>query len=148
MRNGILTEGEFFSAEDFKGRVSVAMIGPEVADKLFGRRAGIVGESIRIEGQPFRIAGVLASKGGGSFGSQDNVVLLPLSTAQARLINRSNNKYDIVYIQASSPEQINSATEEISQILRTRRRTEIGLDDFTVMSQQDFVSTAQRSPAC
>ena len=70
-------------------------------------------------------------------------MLIPLSTAQSRLINRANNKYDIVYIQASGPEQINSATDEISQILRTRHRTEIGLDDFTVMSQQDIVSTAQ-----
>ena len=143
VRNEKLTEGTFFSEEDFLGRASVALIGPEVADKLFGRRDGLVGESIRIEGQPFRIAGVLASKGGGSFGSQDNVVLLPLSTAQSRLIHRNNNKYDIVYIQAIGPDQINSATEEISQILRTRHRTEIGLDDFTVMSQQDIVSTAQ-----
>ncbi|NTW08270.1 MAG: FtsX-like permease family protein [Anaerolineaceae bacterium] len=142
VRNEKLTEGAFFTEEDFLGRASVALIGPEVADKLFGRRDGVVGESIRIEGQPFRIAGVLASKGGGSFGSQDNVVLLPLSTAQARLIHK-NNKYDIVYIQAASPDQINSATEEISQILRTRHRTEIGLDDFTVLSQQDIVSTAQ-----
>ncbi len=86
VRNEKLTEGAFFTEEDFLGRASVALIGPEVADKLFGRRDGLVGESIRIEGQPFRIAGVLASKGGGSFGSQDNVVLLPLSTAQARLI--------------------------------------------------------------
>jgi len=142
VRNEKLTEGAFFTEEDFLGRASVALIGPDVADKLFGRRDGVVGESIRIEGQPFRIAGVLASKGGGSFGSQDNVVLLPLSTAQARLIHK-NNKYDIVYIQAASPDQINSATEEISQILRTRHRTEIGLDDFTVLSQQDIVSTAQ-----
>jgi putative ABC transport system permease protein len=143
VRNEKFTEGAFFSEEDFLGRASVALIGPEVADKLFGRRDGLVGESIRIEGQPFRVAGVLASKGGGSFGSQDNVVLLPLSTAQSRLIHRNNNKYDIVYIQATGPDQINSATEEISQILRTRHRTEIGLDDFTVMSQQDIVSTAQ-----
>ena len=46
-----------------------------------------MGETIRIEGQPFRIIGVLESKGGGSFGSQDNVVLVPLTTAKTRLIS-------------------------------------------------------------
>jgi putative ABC transport system permease protein len=144
VRNEKVTEGSFITDSDQFGRASVALIGPQVADKIFGRRDGLVGESIRIEGQPFRIAGVLASKGGGSFGSQDNVVLIPLSTAQSRLIHRANDKYDIVYIQAAAPEQVTTATDEVSQILRTRHRTEVGVDDFTVMSQQDIVSTAQQ----
>ena len=59
------------------GRASVALLGPEVADKLFDRRDGVTGETIRIEGQPFRVLGVLAPKGGSSFGSEDNVVLVP-----------------------------------------------------------------------
>ncbi len=64
--------------EQVLGQASVAFIGTQVADKLFGRHDGLVGETIRIEGQPFRIIGVLESKGGGSFGSQDNVVADPL----------------------------------------------------------------------
>jgi len=121
----------------------VALIGPDVADKLFGRKDGLVGETIRISGQPFRIIGVLESRGGGMGGSQDNVVYIPLTTAQSRLIHRNNNKYDIVFAQAVSPDQVTSASDEVSQILRSRHRTEIGVDDFTVMTQQDIVSTAQ-----
>jgi putative ABC transport system permease protein len=143
VRNDKLTEGSFISEQDMLGHASVAVIGTDVADQLFGRTDGLVGETIRIEGQPFRIIGVLESRGGGMGGSQDNVLYIPLSTAQARLIHRNNNKYDIVFIQAVSPELVTSASEEVSQILRTRHRTEIGVDDFTVMTQQDIVSTAQ-----
>jgi putative ABC transport system permease protein len=143
VRNDKLTEGTFISDQDLLGHASVALIGPDVADKLFGRKDGLVGETIRIAGQPFRIIGVLESRGGGMGGSQDNVVYVPLTTAQSRLIHRNNNKYDIVFAQAVAPEQVTAASDEVSQILRTRHRTEIGVDDFTVMSQQDIVSTAQ-----
>jgi putative ABC transport system permease protein len=143
VRNDKLTEGSFISDQDMLGNASVAVIGPDVADQLFGRTDGLVGETIRIEGQPFRIIGVMESRGGGMGGSQDNIVYIPLSTAQARLIHRNNNKYDIVFIQAVSPEQVTSASDEVSQILRTRHRTEIGVDDFTVLTQQDIVDTAQ-----
>jgi len=143
VRNDKLTEGVFISDQDMLGRASVALIGPDVADKLFGRKDGLVGETIRISGQPFRIIGVLESRGGGMGGSQDNVVYIPLTTAQSRLIHRNNNKYDIVFAQAVSPDQVTSASDEVSQILRSRHRTEIGVDDFTVMTQQDIVSTAQ-----
>ena len=114
-----------------------------MADKLFGRREGLVGETVRIEGQPFRVTGVLESKGGGSFGSQDDLVMVPLSTAQARLIRRSQNRLDMLLVQATAPETVQLATEEISQILRSRHRTKVGADDFTILSQQDFVATAK-----
>ena len=65
------------------------MIGPDTADKLFGRTDGVTGETIRIDGQPFRVIGVLKSKGGSGFGNQDDRVLVPLTTAQSRLIQRS-----------------------------------------------------------
>jgi putative ABC transport system permease protein len=143
VRNDKMTEGAFISDQDLLGHASVAVIGPDVADKLFGRRDGVVGETIRISGQPFRIIGLMASRGGGMGGSQDNVVYIPLTTAQSRLIHRNNNKYDIVFAQAVAPDQVTAASDEVSQILRTRHRTVIGVDDFTVMTQQDIVSTAQ-----
>jgi putative ABC transport system permease protein len=114
-----------------------------VADKLFGRREGLVGETVRIEGQPFRVIGVVEPKGGSSFGSQDNVVMVPFSTAQTRLLRRSRDRVDVIFVQATSADTVRSATDEIGQILRQRHRTEIGLDDFSILSQQDFVATAQ-----
>ena len=143
VRNYTLIEGEFLGEEHMLGRASVVLLGPDVADKLFGRREGLVGETVRIEGQPFRVLGVLASKGGGSFGSEDNRVIIPMNTAQARLIRRSTrDKIDIIFAQVISAEAVPQANEEIAQILRTRHRTQVGEDDFTVFSQQDFLQTA------
>jgi putative ABC transport system permease protein len=144
VRNYELTEGEFITEEHLLGRASVALIGPEAADALFGRRDGITGETIRIDGQPFRILGVLASKGGSAFGSEDNRVVIPFTTAQARLIRRpTRDQVDILLVQAVSGDAVPAATEEISQILRQRHRTPVGADDFTVFTQQDLLTTFQ-----
>ncbi len=143
VRNYELLEGEFINDQHLLGRASVALLGPEVADKLFDRRDGVTGETIRIEGQPFRVLGVLAPKGGSSFGSEDNVVLVPFSTAQTRLIRRQSDRVDLILVQAASADTVTQATDEISQILRARHRVELGADDFTIFSQQDFVQTAQ-----
>ena len=144
VQNHELTEGEFINEEHMLGRASVVLIGPEAADTLFGRHDGITGETVRIDGQPFRVLGVLASKGGGAFGSQDNLAIIPFSTAQARLIRRNTrDQVDILLVQAVSGDAVLMATEEISTILRQRHRTPVGADDFTVFTQQDLLATFQ-----
>ncbi len=143
MQNYSLIEGNFLTQDNLQGNASAAVIGPGVADKLFGRRNGIVGETIRIGGQPFRIVGLLQSKGGGSFGSQDNQVIIPFTTAQTRLIHRAVlNEVDTLYVQAASAKVVPAATDEVKQVLRQRHRTPVGVDDFTVFSQADFLSIA------
>ena len=79
VRNLELAEGEFINEEQMNGRMSVVVLGPETADAIFGRHDGIVGETIRIEGQPFRVIGVLVAKGGGAFGSEDNAAYIPFT---------------------------------------------------------------------
>lgn len=143
VRNAELIEGSFITEENLLGRASVAIIGVDVAKALFNRTDGLVGESIRVNGQPFRIIGVLKSKGGSSFGSQDNIVLVPLTTAQSRLFNKSSNQIDMLMLQATSSDTVTQAADEVSNILRLRHRTKVGMDDFTVFSQQDFVATAK-----
>ncbi len=143
VRNLELFEGEFINEDHILGLASVAIIGTDVADTLFGHRDGLIGETIRIEGQPFRIIGVLQSLGGSAFGSEDNVVNIPITTAQTRLIRRTNDRVDTILVQAASADVVSQATQEISDILRYRHRTLLGADDFTVFSQQDFVETAK-----
>jgi putative ABC transport system permease protein len=144
VRNYNITEGEFITEEHMLGRASVVLLGPEVAETLFGHSDGVTGETVRIEGQPFRVIGVLESKGGGSFGSQDNVVIIPFTTAQARLIRRStSDRVDVIFVQAVSGDVVTQASEEIAAILRNRHRTPVGADDFTVFTQQDLLSTFQ-----
>jgi putative ABC transport system permease protein len=143
MQNYSLTEGGFITHDNILGQASVAVIGPSIADRLFGRHDGVVGETMRINGQPFRVIGVLASKGGGMFGNQDSRILVPFSTAQARLIHRSVlNEVDQLLVQASSADTVAQASDQISQILRQRHRTQVGIDDFTVFSQKDVLSIA------
>lgn len=133
-------EGSGITEEHILGQASVAVVGVDVADKLFNRRDGLTGETIRIQGQPYRIVGVLKPKGGGMGGSQDDVVMIPFSTAQARLIRRNSSSVDLIVVQAASAETVVKTTEDVSNILRTRHRTPIGSDDFQIISQQSAVS--------
>jgi putative ABC transport system permease protein len=143
VRRYSLTEGEFINQDEMLGQASVVLLGSDVADKLFGRQNGLVGETVRIEGQPFRVIGVLKSKGGSSFSNADNQVLIPFSTAQARLIRHSTtDQVDLLLVEATSPQAVPAASDEVAQILRARHRTAIGADDFTILTQQDFLSTA------
>lgn len=142
VRNLNLAEGEFITEAHMLGRASVVILGPEAAEAIFGHADGITGETVRIEGQPFRVIGVLESKGGGAFGSEDNQAIVPFTTAQARLIRRStSDRVDIIFVQAVSGDVVSQASDEIAQILSTRHRTPIGANDFTVFTQQDLLST-------
>ncbi|HEX9028848.1 MAG TPA: ABC transporter permease, partial [Anaerolineales bacterium] len=143
VRNDRVAEGQYISEENILGQASVALLGPDTANKLFGRKDGLIGETIRIEGQPFRVIGILQSKGGSSFSNEDDRVLIPLTTAQTRLIRRSpRDRVDLILVQAASANAVPRAQEEIAQILRARHRTAIGQDDFTIFTQQDFLTTA------
>jgi putative ABC transport system permease protein len=145
VRNVSLLDGTFIDDQAQLGRASVAVIGVDVADTLYGHRDGLIGESLRINGQPFRVIGVLSPQGGSSFGSADNQIIVPLSTAQARLLKstRDPQAVDVVYVQATDYQSVPLASDEISQVLRTRHRTAVGADDFTVFTQESILTTVQ-----
>ena len=92
VRNVNVAEGDFIREEHILGQASVVLLGPDVAESLFGRTQGLVGETVRIEGQPFRVIGVLESKGGSGFSNEDDQIIVPLSTAQSRLLRRASSR--------------------------------------------------------
>ena len=142
VRNLKVSEGSLINEEHMLGRASVVLLGSETAEALFGHADGVTGETVRIDGQPFRVIGVLESRGGGAFGSEDDQAIVPFTTAQTRLIRRStSDRVDIIFVQAVSGDVVPQASDEIAQILRTRHRTPIGEDDFTIFTQQDLLST-------
>jgi putative ABC transport system permease protein len=144
IRNYPVSEGEFITEENLLGRASVAVVGVDVAERLFGRKEALIGENFRIEGQPFRVVGVLEAKGGSGFQNEDDQIMIPLTTAQVRLIPRTpRDRIDILIVQAVSPDAVPQASLEVAQILRTRHRTAVGEDDFSILSQQDFLNIAQ-----
>lgn len=143
VRNATIAEGEFINETHLLSRSAVVILGPTVGDNLFGRHEGLVGESVRINGQPFRVIGVLEEKGGSGFTDEDDRVIVPLTTGQSRLFQRLNsNSVDMILVQAADADSVPQASQEVSEILRARHRTAIGADDFTVYNQQDFLDTA------
>jgi putative ABC transport system permease protein len=142
IQNIKLAEGEMFNETDLAGRFAVVILGSGAADELFGRSTGMVGETVRIAGQPYRVIGVLAERGGSEFGSIDNQIVVPLTTAQLRLFSRSTRgQVDTIYVSAVSADAVQSATSQVSRILRTRHRIGLNEDDFSIISQQSLVDT-------
>ncbi len=144
VRNTPVQEGQFLTEEHLNGRASVAVIGVNVAEKLFDRTEGVIGESIRIDGQPFRIIGVIEEQGGGGMTptSSDDLVLVPLTTSQLRLAHRAKrDEVDTLFITAVDSESVETAQEEVTQILRTRHRAKIGEEDFTILLQTALLDT-------
>ncbi|MHC1783204.1 MAG: ABC transporter permease [Anaerolineaceae bacterium] len=142
VRNQEVQLGEYINNDHVLSNASVTVIGPEIATKLFGSEAAGLDQTLRIDGQPFRVIGILTAKGGSAFGSEDNQVLIPLTTARSRLIHRSNpEQLDVIFVSAASAEVVTQAQEEIKEILRTRHRINLNPDDFTIMSQEDILAT-------
>ncbi len=145
VRNYDVLEGTPLTEEHLLNRASVALIGPELAKILFGRDTDVVGNTILLQGYPFRVIGVLEYKGSaGMLGTQDDRVVIPLTTAYARLFPDARGKVDVIMASALSPDHIEPAQEEIRQILRLRRRLRPGeADDFTIFTQQEFLQIFQ-----
>jgi len=143
VRNLEISEGEFITNEMISKRSTVVVIGSETAENIFGRTENIVGETLRIEKNQYRVVGVLASKGGSSLGSQDNQVYIPITTGQSRLIRRMNReRVDSIIVQATSADTVESATQEVTAILESRKHAKTGVDDFTIMKQEDILESA------
>ena len=143
LRSLSVTEGQFISEENILGRAAVAVLGPDTATDLFGRSEGVTGETIRVDGQPFRVIGVLKAQGGSGFSNADDQIIVPLTTAQARLVRKTTrNAVDMILVQAASAEDVPVANEQVAEILRLRHRTPVGADDFTIFTQQSFLDLA------
>jgi putative ABC transport system permease protein len=146
-----LADGEFISDTDQANRSLVVVLGSSVAETLFGTTDGVVGQKVRINGQPFKVIGVLESKGGTGFMNQDDQVFVPLSTALYRITGgirfRGSSTISQINIKASDSKVVDSVVEEVTQAMRQLHGTVEGSDgytgdDFTVTSQEATLATA------
>jgi putative ABC transport system permease protein len=140
-----VAEGEFLTDEHELGVASVAVIGPDVAEKLFERTEDVVGETIRLDGQPFRIVGLTKAQGGGAMGSEDNIIIVPMASARTRLVTRDEyGQVDVIYVQAVDDESVKAASDEVSEYLRDRHYIDPGeADDFTIFTQDSVAEMAE-----
>jgi putative ABC transport system permease protein len=146
VRNYAVAEGDFATQANVQAKSAVAVIGANVGSELFTNGQDPVGQTIRINNIPFRVVGLLVAKGGGGFGNQDDQVLVPITTAMARLQRgrfESGTTISTISVQATSQNAMDAATAEIGSILRQRHHI-LYQDDFTIRSQQDLLSTANQ----
>ncbi len=136
-----LADGEFFTERDVRSRAKVAVLGQTVVEELFPAEDP-VGSQVRIGAQPFTVIGVLAEKGQGGMGQdQDDVVLVPVTTALYRL--KGGRYIDRIETSARTAAAVDSASTEISTILRRERRlADSEDDDFDVRTQAEIIERA------
>ncbi len=142
--NESIAEGGYITDQQVKSWSMVAVLGQTTATNLFGTTTGLVGQKIRINGQSYEVVGVLASKGGTSLGNQDDRVLVPISTAQRRLVRRyPSNRVDQILVSATSSKTVSAAQDEITAIMRARHKLKADATaDFNILSQEQLVSAA------
>ncbi len=141
VRNVIVADGNFITDQQVANTSKVAVIGPTTRDDLFGEGADAIGKTLRIKGIEFKVIGVTAPKGGTGFGSQDDMVFIPLSSA-ARFL--AGNAYvTTLSVQAAEADSMKDLQAEITSLLLERHKiTDPAAADFTVINQSDIVATA------
>jgi len=132
--------GSYFTDQDVVRSNKVVVIGSSTRNEIFGEGADPVGELVRINNEPFRVIGVLTSKGQGAFGQdQDDVVLVPYTTVMRRLVG-SDSLRDIT-ISAEDGYGMESITVAIEELLRARHNIPPGgADDFSVRTQEEIAN--------
>ncbi len=146
VRNYQPADGTFLTPEHQATGARVAVLGWRLASKLFPPEVYPIGQTIKINRIPFRVIGVLKEKGGGSFGSQDDVVMVPLSVAQQRLYpNRRSPAGEplisVIDVQVDSQKHMDTVAASITDVLRQLHRLKPEDDnDFTVISQADLIN--------
>jgi putative ABC transport system permease protein len=137
--------GMFIDQDDLNSRARVALLGRTVVEELFPENPYPLEQTVKINGVPFRVIGVLEEKGGSQMGDEDNTVLVPLTTAQARLFpSRSRSgeyRVSVILIEAVSEDRMEAAAEQVAAILRERHGIDFrDEDDFSIISQADLVA--------
>jgi putative ABC transport system permease protein len=151
VHNMALAEGDFISDDNVESVSNVVVLGANVAETLFPD-GDVLGQSLRISGQKFTVVGVLEAKGGSGFGSTDDGVFVPLTTAQrkifgGRALQGGAALISSIAIQAKDEKSVDAALEEINQILRERHDlpADGSSDDFSVINQQDLLNSVAQT---
>jgi putative ABC transport system permease protein len=135
--------GTFFRPEDLRARSRVAVLGQGVWASLFPAGVNPIGQTVKINRVPFQVIGVMQERGVSTFSDDNDVVLIPLSTAQTRLFSGRNAAGDytvsVIYGKVVDESRLEAAGEQIVRLLRQRHGLLFSSDenDFTVLTQKD-----------
>jgi putative ABC transport system permease protein len=150
VRQWELAAGRLFDASDMAGATKVCLIGHTVARQLFGGTDPL-GQAIRIRRVPFTVIGVLESKGQSMMGTdQDDLILMPISTARKRVLGASNlakqRSVGTIWVKVAEGYDIKAAEEQVRALLRQRHRLQPGQDDdFSLRNLEEVAATQEAS---
>jgi putative ABC transport system permease protein len=140
VENFTVSLGRFFNASELEGRRRVAIVGAETLRNLKLTGAEILGNSVKIGGLAFEVIGVMAEKGQVSFFNPDDQVVIPLSTAQFRLLG--TDRLRSITAKVAGPRDVSAAMLEIEKVLRRTHKIAEGAEaDFSIRDQSDVRST-------
>lgn len=144
VNNWTMTSGRFFSDKNVQNRERVAVVGQTVVKNLFADEDP-VGKEIRVKNIPFRVIGVLKSKGNGTMGNdQDDTVLIPYTTSMERV--EGIDYLRRVYVVAKDDESIDRLQADIENLLRVRHNIkDINLDDFNIQNMKSIMETVAQT---
>lgn len=135
-----IATGSFISDRDEAMLGKVAVIGPQVVSDLFGDGANAIGQTIRINGLTFTVIGTTVSKGGTGFQNQDDIIYIPLSTAQKQVYG--TDYLSTIALEAKSSDVMVQAQNQVGYLLLARHKfNDPSQADFSIFSQQDILNT-------
>jgi putative ABC transport system permease protein len=145
IRDWQIARGRFFLASEVDSAAKVCVLGQTVAENLFGGQDP-VGETIRVKQMPCEIVGVLQRKGQSSQGQdQDDMLVMPSPTYKSRMLNQNRNYIGSMLLSATSSQDMDAATQQVTAILRQKHHLQDGADDdFTVRNLADIAATQQK----
>ncbi len=141
VRNVQIGTGSFISEQNVRSLSKVAVLGPTTRDDLFGEGSAPVGQTIRINRVDFKVIGINAAKGGTGFTNQDDMIFVPLSTAQRFLAG--DTYVTTISVEADNQNDMAAIQQQINDLLLQRHNiSNPQLADFQILNQQDIVQTA------
>ena len=140
VRNMQIETGSFITEQNVESGAKVAVIGPTVRDDLFGTDGEALGQTIRIKNIQFKIIGITTTKGGSGFNSADDMIFIPITTAQRYF---SGDQYvSSISVSAESAEATTQVQADITTLLLDRHHiTDTTLADFSTLNQADMIAT-------
>jgi len=140
VKNITLQTGSFLNTTHVKNLSKVAVIGPTTRDDLFGENVDPIGQPIRIGSLDYKVIGMTASKGGTGMGSSDDLIYIPITTAQRYLTG--SDSLSNISVQITEENLMTAAQEQITSLLLTRHKIADSANaDFSIMNQADIMDT-------
>ena len=144
VNNWTMAEGRFISSKNVENRERVAVVGQTVVKNLFAGEDP-VGKEIRVKNIPFRVIGVLNSKGNGTMGNdQDDAIFIPYTTAMERV--EGVDYLRMIYVVANDDNGIDRLQSDIENLLRVRHGIkDTNLDDFNIQNMKSIMETMEQT---